>query len=94
MTGQNLLYFTADNYTGFNPESIYHQSGSQLSTTYGYQFVSDENEDDDVEIIQFFSLHSLGVSYQIRNFAFEQANTFFALARGLHIRGCLHSMEL
>ena len=36
-TGQNLMYLTADNYTGFNPESIYHQSGSQLSTTYGYQ---------------------------------------------------------
>ncbi|WP_458627955.1 SusC/RagA family TonB-linked outer membrane protein [Winogradskyella sp. PC D3.3] len=36
-TGQNLLYFTADNYTGFNPESIYHTSGTQLSTTYGYQ---------------------------------------------------------
>ena len=31
------MYLTADNYTGFNPESIYHQSGSQLSTTYGYQ---------------------------------------------------------
>lgn len=37
ISGQNLLYFTADNYTGFNPESIYQQSGSQLSTTYGYQ---------------------------------------------------------
>ncbi len=36
-TGQNLMYFTADNYTGFNPESIYHTSGTQLSTTYGYQ---------------------------------------------------------
>ncbi|MBQ0788672.1 MAG: TonB-dependent receptor [Oceanihabitans sp.] len=35
--GQNLLYFTADNYTGFNPESVYHTSGTQLSTTYGYQ---------------------------------------------------------
>lgn len=37
VSGQNLLYFTADNYTGFNPESIYHTSGTQLSTTYGYQ---------------------------------------------------------
>lgn len=37
VTGQNLLYLTADNYTGFNPESIYHTSGTQLSTTYGYQ---------------------------------------------------------
>ena len=36
-SGQNLMYFTADGYTGWNPESIYHQSGSQLSTTYGYQ---------------------------------------------------------
>lgn len=32
-TGQNLLYFTADDYTGFNPESIYDTS----ATTYGYQ---------------------------------------------------------
>ncbi|NMM48887.1 SusC/RagA family TonB-linked outer membrane protein [Marinigracilibium pacificum] len=31
--GQNLLYFTADDYTGFNPESIDNTS----STTYGYQ---------------------------------------------------------
>ncbi|QCK16412.1 SusC/RagA family TonB-linked outer membrane protein [Mangrovivirga cuniculi] len=31
--GQNLLYFTANDYTGFNPESIYTTS----STTYGYQ---------------------------------------------------------
>ena len=31
--GQNLLYFTADNYTGFNPESIDNTS----PTTYGYQ---------------------------------------------------------
>lgn len=31
--GQNLLYFTADDYTGFNPESIYNTS----PTTYGYQ---------------------------------------------------------
>ena len=37
VTGQNLMYITADDYTGFNPESIYQQSGSQLSTTYGYQ---------------------------------------------------------
>ena len=37
VSGQNLLYFTADGYTGWNPESIYQQSGSQLSTTYGYQ---------------------------------------------------------
>ncbi|QRM88910.1 SusC/RagA family TonB-linked outer membrane protein [Lacinutrix sp. WUR7] len=36
-SGQNLLYFTADNYTGFNPESVYHTSGTQLATTYGYQ---------------------------------------------------------
>lgn len=36
-TGQNLMYITADNYTGWNPESIYHTSGTQLSTTYGYQ---------------------------------------------------------
>ncbi|AXG68180.1 TonB-dependent receptor SusC [Kordia sp. SMS9] len=32
-TGQNLLYFTADGYTGFNPESINDTS----ATTYGYQ---------------------------------------------------------
>jgi len=32
-TGQNLLYFTADDYTGFNPESINDTS----PTTYGYQ---------------------------------------------------------
>ena len=32
-TGQNLLYFTADDYTGFNPESIQTTS----PTTYGYQ---------------------------------------------------------
>lgn len=31
--GQNLMYKTADNYTGFNPESIDRQS----PTTYGYQ---------------------------------------------------------
>ena len=31
--GQNLLYFTADDYTGFNPESIDNTS----PTTYGYQ---------------------------------------------------------
>lgn len=31
--GQNLLYWTADDYTGFNPESIYETS----PTTYGYQ---------------------------------------------------------
>ncbi|WP_405575772.1 SusC/RagA family TonB-linked outer membrane protein [Winogradskyella sp. Asnod2-B02-A] len=37
VSGQNLLYFTADGYTGWNPESIYHTSGTQLSTTYGYQ---------------------------------------------------------
>lgn len=37
VSAQNLLYFTADGYTGFNPESIYHTSGTQLSTTYGYQ---------------------------------------------------------
>ncbi len=32
-TGQNLLYFTASDYTGFNPESINNTS----ATTYGYQ---------------------------------------------------------
>lgn len=32
-TGSNLLYFTADDYTGFNPESVY----STSPTTYGYQ---------------------------------------------------------
>ncbi|WP_430410206.1 SusC/RagA family TonB-linked outer membrane protein [Kordia sp.] len=32
-TGQNLLYFTASDYTGFNPESINDTS----PTTYGYQ---------------------------------------------------------
>jgi len=32
-TGQNLIYKTADDYTGFNPESIYDTS----PTTYGYQ---------------------------------------------------------
>lgn len=36
-SGQNLLYMMADDYTGFNPESVYHTSGTQLSTTYGYQ---------------------------------------------------------
>lgn len=33
VTGQNLLYITADDYTGFNPESINDTS----PTTYGYQ---------------------------------------------------------
>jgi len=33
VSAQNLLYFTADGYTGFNPESIYTTS----PTTYGYQ---------------------------------------------------------
>lgn len=37
VTGQNLLYFTADDYTGFNPESIYITSGTTPGTTYGYQ---------------------------------------------------------
>ncbi|QHI35663.1 TonB-dependent receptor SusC [Kordia antarctica] len=32
-TGQNLLYFTASDYTGFNPESVNNTS----PTTYGYQ---------------------------------------------------------
>ncbi|MGC4129357.1 MAG: TonB-dependent receptor [Bergeyella sp.] len=32
-TGQNILYFTADDYTGWNPESIDNTS----PTTYGYQ---------------------------------------------------------
>lgn len=36
-TGQNLLYFTADGYTGWNPESIYHTSGTTLAITNGYQ---------------------------------------------------------
>ena len=33
VTGQNLLYVTADDYTGFNPESI----NTTSPTTYGYQ---------------------------------------------------------
>ena len=33
MSGQNLMYFTADGYTGFNPESINDTS----ATTWGYQ---------------------------------------------------------
>ncbi|NOQ92618.1 MAG: SusC/RagA family TonB-linked outer membrane protein [Flavobacteriaceae bacterium] len=33
LSGQNLLYFTADDYTGFNPESI----NTTSPTTYGYQ---------------------------------------------------------
>ena len=33
VSGQNLMYFTADGYTGWNPESIDDTSG----TTYGYQ---------------------------------------------------------
>ncbi|MEM9918448.1 MAG: TonB-dependent receptor [Bacteroidota bacterium] len=33
LAGQNLLYLTADNYTGFNPESI----NSTSPTTWGYQ---------------------------------------------------------
>jgi len=33
LSGQNLLYFTADGYTGFNPESI----NTTSPTTYGYQ---------------------------------------------------------
>lgn len=33
VSGQNLMYMTADGYTGFNPESINNTSG----TTYGYQ---------------------------------------------------------
>ncbi|MCF6181280.1 TonB-dependent receptor [Lutibacter sp.] len=37
VSGQNLMYLTAKNYTGWNPESVYHKSGTQLSTTYGYQ---------------------------------------------------------
>mgnify|MGYP000545449802 CR=1 FL=1 len=32
-TGQNLMYITASDYTGFNPESINNTS----ATTYGYQ---------------------------------------------------------
>lgn len=32
-TGSNLIYITADDYTGFNPESVY----STSPTTYGYQ---------------------------------------------------------
>ncbi|MRT92503.1 TonB-dependent receptor [Ancylomarina sp. 16SWW S1-10-2] len=33
VSAQNLLYFTADNYTGYNPESV----DSTSPTTYGYQ---------------------------------------------------------
>lgn len=33
LSGQNLMYFTASDYTGFNPESINNTS----ATTYGYQ---------------------------------------------------------
>ncbi|MBC8753390.1 TonB-dependent receptor [Kordia sp. YSTF-M3] len=33
VTGQNLLYFTASDYTGFNPESV----NTTSPTTYGYQ---------------------------------------------------------
>ena len=33
VAAQNLLYFTADDYTGWNPESVYNTS----PTTYGYQ---------------------------------------------------------
>ena len=33
VSGQNLMYMTADGYTGFNPESINDTS----PTTYGYQ---------------------------------------------------------
>ena len=33
LSGQNLLYWTADDYTGFNPESI----NTTSATTYGYQ---------------------------------------------------------
>jgi len=33
LSGQNLIYVTADDYTGFNPESINNTS----PTTYGYQ---------------------------------------------------------
>ncbi|MGB1243789.1 MAG: hypothetical protein ACPG49_14785, partial [Chitinophagales bacterium] len=33
VSGQNLMYMTADDYTGFNPESINDTS----PTTYGYQ---------------------------------------------------------
>ena len=33
LSGQNLMYLKADNYTGFNPESI----NTTSSTTYGYQ---------------------------------------------------------
>lgn len=36
-SGQNLMYLTADNYTGWNPESVYHTTGTPLATTYGYQ---------------------------------------------------------
>ena len=33
VSGQNLMYLTADNYTGFNPESVNNTS----ATTFGYQ---------------------------------------------------------
>ncbi|MFK7905065.1 MAG: hypothetical protein AB8B69_08070, partial [Chitinophagales bacterium] len=33
VSGQNLVYVTADDYTGFNPESV----NTTTPTTYGYQ---------------------------------------------------------
>ena len=49
-TGQNMIYFTADDYTGYNPESVDNTS----STTYGYQRAG----------APIFSTYSLGVNLQ------------------------------
>ncbi len=49
-TGQNLLYFTASDYTGFNPESVNNTS----ATTYGYQLAGSP----------IFSTVSLGLNVQ------------------------------
>ena len=49
-SGQNLLYLTASDYTGFNPESINNTS----ATTYGYQRAGSP----------VFSTMSLGVNVQ------------------------------
>lgn len=50
LSAQNLLYFTASDYTGFNPESI----NTTSSTTYGYQRAGSP----------IFSTVSLGVNMQ------------------------------
>ena len=49
-SAQNLLYLTASNYTGFNPESI----NTTSSTTYGYQRAGSP----------VFSTMSLGINVQ------------------------------